>query len=281
MSNDGVSVTTDLSAWQSGRLEALRTHRFGPPQCPDVTALVYHFWDEGQFDRQLPFLESAVYETWRWCGKLKTCVVANRVTPALEAFAARHGETIALRLSPVLVPGLVHSMSVDCNANLFRYFDTGSVLVIQNDGFPLRNGLAAFAGKYDYIGAPFVRKTKLNRLLGLWPRFAVGNGGFSLRSKRICEAASYYWNRRYHWMPESHRFVREDAFYCFWLPFIEPAYRKLMRFAPWDEASRFSYDSLYGEGVSELPFGFHGKGAFAYLAGAGLLGEDRLGAGAE
>jgi hypothetical protein len=268
-------MTTDLLAWQRGRLEALRACRYEAPRCTGVTALVYHFWDEALFDRQFELVESAIYETWRCCGRLRTCVVANRVTPALEAFASRHGGAVEVKLCPALVPGQVESMSVDCNANLHRYFDTEHVLVIQNDGFPLREGLDAFVGRYDYVGAPFVRKTRLNRLLGLWPRFAVGNGGFSLRSKRICEAAAYYWNRRYYRLPATHRFVREDAFYCFLLPFLEPAYRREMRFAPWEAACRFSYDSLYGEGVSELPFGFHGKGAFAYLASAGLFDAAR------
>lgn len=269
MTTDG--TTTDLLEWQRARLEALRASRFDAPRCDGVTALVYHFWDADVFDRQFDSVESAIYETWRCCGTLKTCLVVNRVTPHLEAFAGKHGAAVSVQVNPALVPGQVQSMSVDCNANLHRYFDTESVLVIQNDGFPLRHGLEDFVGRYDYVGAPFVRKTRLNRLLGFWPRFAVGNGGFSLRSRRICEAASYYWNKRYYRMPESHRFVREDAFYCFWLPFIEPAYRKAMCFAPWDVACRFSYDSLYGEGVPELPFGFHGKGAFAYLVGAGLF----------
>lgn len=263
---EGRRAGTDLIAWQRQRLETLRGEDFGPPRFEKVTALVYHFWDEARFDAQFGLVESAIYETWRQCGRMKTCVVANMSTPRLEAFAAAHGGLVSLRLSPALVPGSVSSMSVDCNANLHRYFDTEYVLVIQNDGFPLRPGLEAFVGTCDYIGAPFVRKTRLNRLLGLWPRFAVGNGGFSLRSKRICELASFYWGKRYRRIPAESRFAREDAFYCFVLPFLEPAFRKAVRIASWEEAVRFSYDSLYGEGVDALPFGFHGKGAFRYLA---------------
>ena len=265
------TVTADLMTWQLERLEGLRTMRFALSKLREVTVVVYHFWDETRMDPQFDFVESAIYETWRQCGMLKTCVVVNRTTPRIEAFAATYGSWVSLRVNPALVPGDLPSMSIDCNANLARYFDTEYVLVIQNDGFPLRPGLEAFLGTCDYVGAPFVRKTLGNRLLGLWPRFAVGNGGFSLRTKAICERAAYYWANRYHRMPRDSRFAREDAFYCFVLPFLEPGFRKAVRFAKWEEAARFSYDSLYGEGVGALPFGFHGKGAFRYLVENKLL----------
>ena len=264
-------TTTDLVTWQLARLEERRATDYAPTLFGQVTALVYHFWDDAQLDVQFDFVESAIYETWRHCGKLRTCLVVNKTTPRIEAFAARHGDAVTIRVNTMLVPGDLPSMSIDCNVNLHRYFDTDYVLVIQNDGFPLRQGLGAFLGTCDYVGAPFVRKTLSNRLLGLWPRFAVGNGGFSLRTKNICERASYYWTKRYHCLPHESRFVREDAFYCFVLPFLERSYRKAVRFASWEVASQFSYDRLYGESVSSLPFGFHGKGAFTYLADVGLF----------
>lgn len=261
-------TTTDLATWQLARLEERRARDYAPTCFPQVTALAYHFWDDARFDRQFDFVESAIYETWRRCGKLKTCLVVNKTTPRIEAFAERHGNEVEVRVNSALVPGNLVSMSLDCNAQLHRYFDTEYVLIIQNDGFPLREGLGAFLGICDYVGAPFVRKTVCNRLFGLWPRFAVGNGGFSLRTKNICEQASYYWKKRYHRLPQDSRFVQEDVYYCFVLPLLEPAFRKQMRFAPVDVAERFSYDRLYGEGVAALPFGFHGNGAFRYLMGS-------------
>lgn len=263
--------TNDLVTWQLARLEARRGMFYAPSPFSQVTALAYHFWEESQFDTQFDFVESAIYETWRRCGKLKTCLVINRATPRVESFVMRHGDVVTLQVNPSLVPGDLSSMSIDCNVNLHRYFDTEYVLVIQNDGFPLREGLGEFLGDCDFIGAPFVRKTLGNRLLGLWPRFAVGNGGFSLRTKEICEQASYYWKKRYHRLAHDSRFAREDAYYCFVLPLLERSYRKAFRFASWEAAVRFSYDSLYGEGVSVLPFGFHGKGAFRYLMDKRLL----------
>ena len=269
--------TNDLVTWQLARLEALRALRYTPSTFSQVTALAYHYWDDARSDPQFDFVESAIYETWLRCGKLKTCLVINKATPRIEAFASHHGDVVTIQVSSALVPGDLPSMSIDCNANLHRYFDTEYVLVIQNDGFPLREGLGAFLGSCDYVGAPYVRKTARNRVLGLWPHFAVGNGGFSLRTKNICERASYYWARRYHRMPRMSRFVREDAFYCFVLPLLERAYRKKIRFASWEVARHFAYDSLCDESLAALPFGFHGKDAFKYLVDSGLFSAEQQG----
>jgi len=65
---------------------------------------------------------------------------------------------------------------------LGRHFRTSHLLVIQWDGYVI-NGKAwqeAFL-EYDYIGAPWGFHTDQHR---------VGNGGFSLRSRRLFDAAS-------------------------------------------------------------------------------------------
>ena len=59
-----------------------------------------------------------------------------------------------------------------------NYFKTEHALIIQHDGFVLNAG--AWTDdflKYDYIGAP-------------WPNRRVGNGGFSLRSKKLMGTAA-------------------------------------------------------------------------------------------
>lgn len=264
---------TDLMAWQLARLPAKRAAIYASSSFPAVSAVVYHFWSGTQLDTQFPYVESAIFETWRWCGRLKTNLVVNQISPAIAAFAESYSGSVSVHINPKLIPGNVPSMSLDCNMNLYRYFDTEYVLVIQNDGFPLRSGLEEFVGRYDYIGAPFIRNTRLNRTLGFWPYFAVGNGGFSLRTKHICEMASFYWRKRYHWLPTSFRLVREDAFYCFVLPFFERSFRTGIRFATIEEARHFSYDNLYGETLEALPFGFHGAKTFQELCEKGLMND--------
>jgi hypothetical protein len=61
---------------------------------------------------------------------------------------------------------------------LWRYIETDYVLVTQHDGYVL-NG-ESWSDEfydYDYIGAPWIYEHGRN----------VGNGGFSLRSKRLCQ----------------------------------------------------------------------------------------------
>jgi hypothetical protein len=78
---------------------------------------------------------------------------------------------------------------------LDEYVDTPHVLIIQYDGFVLNPG--AWEDdflKYDYTGAPwFVRQSSVTRFgfpvetRGTW---VVGNGGFSLRSKRLLKSCT-------------------------------------------------------------------------------------------
>jgi len=59
---------------------------------------------------------------------------------------------------------------------LYKYFDTDYVLICQHDGYVLHGYCwdDAFYD-YDYIGAPWIYEHGRN----------VGNGGFSLRSRRL------------------------------------------------------------------------------------------------
>lgn len=109
------------------------------------------------------------------------------------------------------------------------------VLVVQWDGFLLDPSAwdPAFLD-YDYIGAP-------------WPHRAepVGNGGFSLRSRRLLEALAD---------PEIRELHPEDACIC-------ERYRALLesrhgiRFAPLELARRFAFELEPPKGPT---FGFHG-----------------------
>jgi hypothetical protein len=259
-----------LSAWGQARLERLRALRFEPSALGNVTVVAYHFWDAVRFDAQFDALECALYETWRHCGQLKTRLVVNRVTPHLEAFAARFGDCVSLDACAELVPGKIHTMSVDCNANLHRRFDTDYVLIVQNDGFPIRSGLASFVGEWDFVGAPYVRNTPFKQWVCSLLNCRVSNGGFSLRSKKICELASFYWRKKYVKWPES-RALSEDIFYTETLPLRERSYRKAVRIADFAHASAFSYDAAFPYAGVTPPFGFHGPRSFDVLRAKGWI----------
>ena len=68
--------------------------------------------------------------------------------------------------------------------NLVDYIETDFCLIIQNDGFVINHHLwrNEFLN-YDYIGAPWSKQGML-----VWGRTnRIGNGGFSLRSKKLME----------------------------------------------------------------------------------------------
>lgn len=117
---------------------------------------------------------------------------------------------------------------------LYKYIDTDYVLIIQWDGFVLN----AFSWtvtffEYDYIGAPWRHNDN----------FVVGNGGFSLRSKRLLKFIA---------LDESiDLFHPEDFIIC-------KKYRRYLeqhgfRFAPENIAREFSVESESWDGQ----FGFH------------------------
>jgi len=95
----------------------------------------------------------------------------------------------AVTIAPI---NSIEAYSRFCLLDLYRYVETPYVLVVQYDGFILHP--AAWQESfldYDYIGAPI--------LLGDWAAekygvptaalgsLVVGNGGFSLRSKKLLE----------------------------------------------------------------------------------------------
>jgi hypothetical protein len=107
-------------------------------------------------------------------------------------------------------------------------------LIIQWDGFIINP--SAWTGEfleYDYIGAP-------------WPDLvpSVGNGGFSLRSRRLLAAAKTLRMPNTH--PEDVRIAVDHG------EILSTRYG--IRFAPIDLAQRFSFENTYSDKES---FGFH------------------------
>lgn len=268
-----------LQHWQLKRLELLRT-RLPSIRGPDsVTVVAYHFWEGDRFDTQFDYLECSIRETWHHCGLLKTVLVVNRLTRRLEDFAAAASDWVRLDLCRDLVPGNLYSMSVDCISQLHRRFNSAYALIVQNDGFPVRSGLDAFLEKYDYIGAPWVlgKDDWITRLL-LRHRHDVGNGGFSLRSKNLCEQTAWYYQRKYKLLPQFY-FLTEDYFICKTLPSFERRYREWIRIAPTEVAATFSLEDNIElhDAVQSRPFGFHGARAFSYLQHEGFIPDPEYG----
>jgi tetratricopeptide (TPR) repeat protein len=122
--------------------------------------------------------------------------------------------------------------------DLLEHIDTDHVLLVQWDGYVV-NG-AAWSDEfllYDYLGAPWSR--------GVAGELTVGNGGFSLRSRRLLEALQDPA------IPAGHP---EDAHICRrWRAHLESAHG--ITFAPESAAGRFSVEYVPAPGAT---FGFHG-----------------------
>lgn len=222
-----------------------------------VTVLAYFFRDEDSYDEKFVHLAGAILETWRHCGRMKTVIVANRIGDALARFAARY-PWVEVQVEPALAPGRLSAMAIDCDIRLYSRFTTRYVLIVQDDGFPLRGGLEEFlVAGYDYIGAPFVRHATWFDWYP-YPKWCVGNGGFSLRSRRICRAVSRTYRRWFSRLPYFWPLVGDDTLYCKTLRFLSSRFRARFRFAPPCVAGKFSIEHndafLPADG---LPLGFH------------------------
>jgi hypothetical protein len=141
--------------------------------------------------------------------------------------------------------GSIESYSHFFVKNLYKHVDTDFVLVIQYDGFILNP--SAWTDEflsYDYIGAPWWYEDENN----------VGNGGFSLRSKKLLKVLAEDESITEH-HPEDHHIVRTYGNHL---------RSKGIVFAPEHVASKFSIEGCLKEpapvkygSVWTNEFGFH------------------------
>jgi hypothetical protein len=143
-----------------------------------------------------------------------------------------HGYPIKVQQIPTIASKGDYSLF--CIKELYKYIETDFLLIVQYDGWVLRpDAWTEEFLKYDYIGAPW----------SFHETFKVGNGGFSLRSKRLMEFVSKL-DGPYH---------PEDVAICrgAW---NEKIHEAGMRIAPFDLAMKFSSESYPYNGQ----FGWHG-----------------------
>ena len=126
---------------------------------------------------------------------------------------------------------------------LTKHFDTSHVLTIHADGYVVNADAWDNSWlEYDYIGATWWYKDNMN----------VGNGGFSLRSKKLCDILAHNELEGQHYHPEDHHICR--------------TYRASLealgiKFAPEEVANKFSIEAYnvappYNRYNGQ--FGFHG-----------------------
>jgi len=146
--------------------------------------------------------------------------------------------------------------------DLYNYFKTPYCLIVQADGFVINANLwnEEFL-KFDYIGAPWPNKVRINpgnRYLYL-NKNRVGNGGFSLRSRKLAEVTS-----KINFNTLKFPIKSEDIIICHYL--YEDMINNGIRFAPPKLAAQFSIESVddnFERNINSV-FGFHGKHLISY-----------------
>jgi len=252
------TATELLCDWQRERLASVHGNRMSYPDGRDDMTVLTYYWgaDSDSPDTQFYRVESAFRETWLHCGMMKSVVVTDKPTAELVRFAESFPK-VEIQIEPSLIPGDLTPMSFDCDSRLADRFDTEYLMIVQDDGFPLQPGLDQFLGQWDFIGPPYVRDKFFPRLIAGLLNLWTANGGFSVRTHRMCKMAQDYWRKKYcHFKGDLH-WLGEDAYYTETLLKREWKYNRTMRMADNRSAIKFAYDIVVPQPVKALPFGFH------------------------
>ncbi len=140
---------------------------------------------------------------------------------------------------------------------LHKHIKTDFALIIQDDGFVINPEKwdSKFL-EYDYIGAPFPIP-KENDNISYRDPFGnlcrVGNGGFSLRSKKLLSLPT---ELKLEWK-SYFGYYNEDGFFAVHNKHIFE--EKGCKFAPVNIAGEFSVEYETSETFGKTQFGFHGK----------------------
>ena len=145
--------------------------------------------------------------------------------------------------------------------DLHRHVETDFVLIIHDHGFVINpNAWTDEFLEYDYIGAPWPYDEN-SYITPFNEHIRVGNGGFSLRSKKLLEVPNKVevpWeinNSDFYWMPPGVVNYNEDGNICVHNRHIY--IDQGCKFAPVELAVKFSQESRVPECDGIIPFGFH------------------------
>lgn len=132
---------------------------------------------------------------------------------------------------------------------LGKYIETEFALVIQHDGYVLKPEMWTNDWlNYDYLGAPWPKNTFFDKT---GSEVRVGNGGFSLRSKKLLNV---FRKLDLSFDNDVTSFPSEDAVICVYHRQALESYG--IKFAPVEIASSFSRE-LICDDSAQVTFGFH------------------------
>lgn len=139
---------------------------------------------------------------------------------------------------------------------LWQYIGTDYVLLVQNDGYILNaKKWNDDWFKYDYIGSAWPVPSEDDKTTYRTPSgrlIRVGNGGFSLRSRRLLRAPTIL---GLEFTDMGTGFPHEDGMIC--VHYREELEKAGIKYAPLEEAVKFSKELPIPELVDKDTFGFH------------------------
>jgi len=151
-------------------------------------------------------------------------------------------------------PMVIGEYSKLLSGKLTEHINTKYALIVQHDGFVLNtsNWNPDFL-KYDYIGAPWLTEATQR------PENRVGNGGFSLRSKKLLDVCNKHYGGTWD---------NEDWQICVMKRSMFESHGVV--FAPLEVATWFSIESHIPEFDHDIRkrFGFHGARQYEAIKAA-------------
>jgi hypothetical protein len=109
------------------------------------------------------------------------------------------------------------------NSKFWRSLRAKKCIVVQNDGFIVREGAEEFL-KYDYVGAPWADASGNEYLRDHVNSDMVGNGGLSLRSvSKMIEITDKYVDEKRILFFHNINYIPEDVYFCKYLKKLENA----------------------------------------------------------
>lgn len=172
----------------------------------------------------------------------------NKIQETLDAFKKCH-EQMRFEQTLLLAPKLDYKgYNEFVVMELWKHIDTDFCLLVQNDGYILNGSLwdDEFLN-WDYIGAPWPPNIHFTKS---GAEVRVGNGGFSLRSKKLLKTPTELGLK---FTDKGTGFPHEDGFLC--NHYREELETYGIKFAPVEVAARFSTELIVPETVKS--FGGH------------------------
>ena len=134
-------------------------------------------------------------------------------------------------------------------------------IIFSYENFEFQEDISYLLLELDKAAFHGVFGSRRSGFAGLGRQIIYGN---ITEKKRICEAASYWWRKKYHKRYPSELTI-EDLYYTQTLPLYHLSYRCKYKIVDNRVALRLSYDDIVSQYLSQIPMWFHRESTFGYI----------------